>query len=142
MLYALALVPMGLLADRLDRPRLLASGLVMWSLLTVAAAHTSTFGELLATRIGFAIAQATQNPICFSLIPELFPNKRTTAMAFYNAAIYAGRAVSFGVAVLAERFGVISQDPDQLVVMVGCCSTHAAMPTASHEGLSGAPGQA
>lgn len=62
--------------------------------------------------------QATQNPICFSLIPELFPSTRTTAMAFYNAAIYAGRALSFGVAVLAERFGVISQDPDQLVVMV------------------------
>ncbi len=57
MLYALALVPMGLLADRLDRPRLLAFGLVMWSVLTVAAAHTNSFGELLATRIGFAIAQ-------------------------------------------------------------------------------------
>src|SRR5947209_3480478 len=30
------------------------------------------FGQLLATRSGFAAAQATQNPICFSLIPELF----------------------------------------------------------------------
>ncbi len=40
--------------------------------------------QLLATRVGFAAAQATQNPICFSLIPELFPKNRTTAMAVYN----------------------------------------------------------
>ncbi len=34
-LYAIALVPVGLLADRVPRPRLLAAGLTLWSLLTV-----------------------------------------------------------------------------------------------------------
>ena len=37
MLYALALVPVGFLADRADRPRLLSGGLAAWSLLTMAA---------------------------------------------------------------------------------------------------------
>jgi hypothetical protein len=50
--------------------------------------------------------QATQNPICFSLIPELFPNGRTTAMAFYNTAIYAGRALSFAAVIIAAQLGV------------------------------------
>lgn len=38
-LYALALIPVGLLADRVDRPRLLAGGIVLWSLLTMAASR-------------------------------------------------------------------------------------------------------
>lgn len=33
--------------------------------------------------------------MCFSLIPELFPKNRSIAMAFYNSAIYLGRALSF-----------------------------------------------
>jgi len=36
-LYALALVPVGFLADKADRPRLLAGGLVVWSVLTMVA---------------------------------------------------------------------------------------------------------
>ena len=37
MLYAIALIPAGFLADKADRPRLLAAGLALWSLLTMAA---------------------------------------------------------------------------------------------------------
>jgi MFS family permease len=44
-LYALALVPVGLLADRVDRPRLLAGGIALWSLLTVAASQAQGFGQ-------------------------------------------------------------------------------------------------
>ena len=177
-LYAVALVPAGFLADRTDRPRMLAGGLGVWSLLTMAASKVSTarelllflemqsacpqaalcsvlikaqgglvcaaagrhhseacqaadaslgirlrglawtcwseggslqvtsFRELLALRIGFAAAQSTQNPICFSLIPELFPKQRTFAMAAYNSAIYMGRALSFAAVVIAGQLGV------------------------------------
>ena len=105
-LYALTLVPVGLLADRFDRPRLLSGGIALWSLLTLAAANAQGFGGLLATRVGFAAAQATQNPICFNLIPELFPNHRTAAMAIYNSSVYAGRALSFAALLLAGQLGV------------------------------------
>ena len=40
-LYALALVPVGFLADKADRPRLLAGGLVVWSVLTMVASKAS-----------------------------------------------------------------------------------------------------
>lgn len=105
-LYAVALVPMGLLADRVDRPRMLSAGIFGWSMLTLAASKSNSFGELLAARIGFAVAQATQNPICFSLIPEMFPKGRTAAMAVYNSAIYVGRAFSFAALVIAGKLGV------------------------------------
>jgi hypothetical protein len=90
-LYALALVPVGLLADRVSRPKLLAVGLVLWSVLSMAASKAGSFSDLLLSRVGFAAAQATQNPVSFSLIPDLFPANKSTALAAYNCAIYLGR---------------------------------------------------
>ena len=45
-LYALALVPVGFLADRADRPRLLSGGLAAWSLLTMAASKARHRGPI------------------------------------------------------------------------------------------------
>lgn len=80
------------------------------------------FGELLATRIIFACAQATQNPICFSLIPELFRKDRTTAMAAYNSAIYMGRALSFAAVIVAGKLGMAKSTGDIGVTMVSHCA--------------------
>lgn len=66
-LYALVLLPVGVLCDRLPRPKLLAAGVAAWSTLTLVASHAHNFGELLAARVGFAAAQAVQNPISFAL---------------------------------------------------------------------------
>ncbi|PSC74268.1 DNA replication complex GINS PSF1 [Micractinium conductrix] len=104
-LYGLALAPMGLLADGADRPRLLGAGMALWSLLTMAASQANGFGALIATRAFFALAQGTQHPVCYALIPELFPNHRTAAMAAYNSAIYVGRALSFAVVAMAVHQG-------------------------------------
>ena len=82
--------------------------------------QVNSFGELLTLRIGFAVAQATQNPVCFSLIPELFPRERSTAMAAYNAAIYMGRALSFAAVILADQLGIPTGDIG--VTMVRQCS--------------------
>ncbi|CAL5225376.1 g8181 [Coccomyxa viridis] len=117
-LYAVALVPAGFLADRTDRPRMLAGGLGVWSLLTMAASKVTSFRELLVLRIGFAAAQSTQNPICFSLIPELFPKQRTFAMAAYNSAIYMGRALSFAAVVIAGQLGVTHSTSEDVGVQL------------------------
>eukprot|EP00884_Botryococcus_braunii_P015632 jgi/Botrbrau1/2752/Bobra.0164s0031.2 len=114
LLYAVCLTPIGYLADRVDRPRLLAAGLVLWSGLTILASKAESFYELLIERMVFAGAQATQNPICFSLIPELFPRERNTAMALYNSAIYIGRALSFGAVVIASKLGVANAVTDTI----------------------------
>lgn len=106
LLYAAALIPMGLLADRVNRPKLLAAGVLLWSGLNSLASRASCFSDLMLLRIGFASAQATQNPICMSMIPELFPKNRSTAMAIYNCAIYMGRALSFGFLMILANLGV------------------------------------
>lgn len=75
-----------------------------------AGGQVNGFAALLVLRVGFAVAQAAQNPVCFSLIPELFPQHRTTAMAAYNSAIYMGRALSFGAVILARSLGIPTGD--------------------------------
>ena len=99
-------------------------------------AQVNSFGELLALRIGFAAAQATQNPVCFSLIPELFPRERSTAMAAYNAAIYMGRALSFAAVILADQLGIPTGDIGVTMVRLqithsyGLCRVTLHLPTA------------
>ena len=83
------------------------------------ALQVNSFQQLLATRVGFAAAQATQNPVCFSLIPELFPKSKTTAMAFYNSAIYMGRALSFAAVIVAGQLGI--KHSELGVTMVSPC---------------------
>lgn len=116
--YALALVPVGLVADRIARPQLLAAGLTLWSTLTIAASSAQNYGELLAARVGFAAAQATQNPVSFSLIPDLFPNRKATAMSIYNTAIYLGRALAFSSPLLANQSGLFSTSSSDLASAV------------------------
>lgn len=106
LLYAAALIPMGILADRVDRPKLLAGGVILWSGLSSMVANANSFGDLILLRVGFAAAQATQNPICMSMLPELFPKNKSTAMAIYNCAIYMGRALSFAFVMLLAGLGV------------------------------------
>ena len=210
-LYAFALIPVGFLADKANRPRMLAGGAALWSLLSMGASkvtpcaslhvpkllaiavlgprmHSGTpdlqavsdcqrlakyqavhgqtgstlltaccqdtfplssqrwrrtrkqptrharlnpllksrpalqvadFQGLLAIRAGLAAAQATQNPICFSLIPEMFPRRRNLAMSAYNSAIYAGRALSYAAVLIAARLSESTRAGDSGVMMVG-----------------------
>lgn len=91
------------MADKVDRPKLLAVGLGLWSLLSIVSSGAGSFAELLFARTGFAVAQAAQNPVSFSLIPDLFPANKSTALAGYNCAIYLGRALSFASVLAAHR---------------------------------------
>jgi MFS family permease len=77
--------------------------LALWSSLSIISSGAKSFGELLIVRTGFAIAQAAQNPVSFSLIPDLFPANKSTALAGYNCAIYLGRALSFASVLAANR---------------------------------------
>jgi len=62
-LYAVALIPAGLLADKTNRINFLAVAVVLWSGLTMATSKCHGFEDLLLLRVGFAVAQAAQNPV-------------------------------------------------------------------------------
>ena len=54
---------------------------MLWASPRCFSVQVTDFQGLLTMRVGLAAAQAAQNPVCFSLIPELFPRRRNLAMS-------------------------------------------------------------
>ena len=59
-LYALALIPAGLLADNMNRTRLLGICALVWSTFTATSSQAANFADLMVSRVGLATAQSTQ----------------------------------------------------------------------------------
>jgi MFS family permease len=94
--YALAVLPMGWLIDRVDRRALLSITVAVWSLLTAACAISSSFITLVAARMGVGAAEAPVMPASLSLIADLIPKKqRNTAVSIYISGAAAGQILIF-----------------------------------------------
>ena len=101
--YSLLLPFVGVLADTVNRKNLLACGAATWTAASFMTAHSENFGSLVLSRGLFAIGNSPQNPVAFSMIPELFPRNKNIALSVYNLAIHAGRAVSFASGAFVGR---------------------------------------
>jgi len=98
LVYAVAGLPLGRLADRWSRKRLLTIGVSVWAALTGLGGFASSYGVLLATRLGVGIGEATCAPAATSWIGELVPaGRRARAMAFFMMAVPLGGFLSFAV---------------------------------------------
>ena len=122
-LYALVGVPLGSIADRWSRKKLLAGGIVIWSLLTGLAALATTYGMLLGSRLGFAVGEAAVAPTATSWIGDLFPaSKRAAPLALFMIGVPLGGAFAFFFSgPVAQAFGwraamVVAAAPAVLLV--------------------------
>ncbi|MGB9459001.1 MAG: MFS transporter [Bryobacteraceae bacterium] len=98
LLYAVAGLPLGRLADIWSRKRLLAIGVSVWAALTALGGLASSYGMLLATRLGVGIGEATCAPAATSWIGDLVPaGRRARAMAIFMMAVPIGGFLSFAV---------------------------------------------
>jgi predicted MFS family arabinose efflux permease len=70
---ALATVPMGVLADRVTRVRLLWISMIVWSLAEAVSGISQSFEMLLLIRIALGVATAAALPVVASLVGDLFP---------------------------------------------------------------------
>jgi MFS family permease len=107
LLYAAAGIPLGRLADRASRPRMLAAGVFAWSLLTAASGAAWSYVSLLVCRLGVGIGEASCAPAASSLIGDLFPaERRARAMSIFMLGLPLGLASSFAVGgAVAHTFG-------------------------------------
>jgi len=93
--YALFGIPLGKLADRWFRVKLLALGLALWSLMTALSGLSRNFGQIGAARIGVGVGEATLSPCTYSLVSDYFPpHRRATALGVYSAGLYLGTGIS------------------------------------------------
>ena len=82
LLYSVLAIPMGRLADRMDRMRLIALVLLVWSGFTALCGITQNFIQLALARMGVGVGEAGSQPASTALVHELFPPaRRTTAMS-------------------------------------------------------------
>jgi MFS family permease len=107
--YAVVGIAMGRIADAVPRKKLMASGMVVWSMMTAAGAGANSFGSLGVTRIGVGVGEASANPCAHSLMCDYFPRgARSMALGCYNAGLFVGSAIAMlaGGAILQNWNGV------------------------------------
>jgi MFS family permease len=107
LVYAVAGVPLGRLADRGSRKRLLAMGVAGWAALTAAGGLAASYLLLLISRVGVGIGEAVCSPAATSWIADLFPAKRRArAMAGFMMAVPVGVMLSFALSgAIAQAYG-------------------------------------
>lgn len=96
LLYAVVGVPLGWLADRTSRTKLLSAGVAVWSILTAASGLAQSFRQLFIIRLGVGVGEATCAPAATALIGDLFPARvRGKVMAIFMLGLPLGIALSF-----------------------------------------------
>jgi MFS family permease len=93
---AVAVIPAGLLADRVRRVPMLAASIVLWSVATLLGAFAHSYSGLLLTRIGLGAVAATAGPAIASLTGDYFPSReRGRVYGYILSGEIAGVAIGF-----------------------------------------------
>src|SRR5262245_33946164 len=94
--YALACGPFGWLGDTGKRLRLIAGGVFIWSIATVASGLAPTYGWLLLARAVIGIGEASYAVVTPSLLSDCYPAERRARMlGIFYAAIPVGTALGY-----------------------------------------------
>lgn len=101
--FGLLSIPMGLLADRLQRVRLLVAAAILWCLGLVLTALSHGLAMLMAGKFILGVANAMTQPAGMSLLTDYFaPKHRGMAMASYGV----GQVVGGAAAIMIGGFGL------------------------------------
>ena len=94
--YGLVGLPLGLLADRVSRKKLLAIGITVWAAFTACSRWVHSYSFLMVTRLGVGVGEATAAPTATSWIGDLFPaERRSKPLALFMLGVPVGGALSF-----------------------------------------------
>jgi MFS family permease len=93
--YAVMGLPFGWLADRVNRIRLIAAGMILWSLMTALGGFASNFETLLLTRMGVGVGEAALVPAAVSLLADAFPrDRRALPLAVFTSGVSVGAGLA------------------------------------------------
>lgn len=102
--YCVLAIPVGWLADRTNRVRVLSFACALWSAATVACGFASTYPQLVAARMSVGIGEAGGVPPSYAIVSDYFPpGTRGTALSIFNLGPPIGQAlgVAFGASIAA-----------------------------------------
>jgi MFS family permease len=100
-------IPLGLIADRVDRRKLIALSISIWSVMTAACGLANNFMQLLLARIGVGIGEVGKTPASQSMIGDMFPfSQRVLATSVFTLGAAAGSMLGSTVGgMIADAFG-------------------------------------
>jgi predicted MFS family arabinose efflux permease len=102
--YCLVAIPVGWLADRTNRVRVLSLACALWSAATAACGLAANYPQLVAARMAVGIGEAGGVPPSYAIISDIFPSgRRGTALSLFNLGPPIGQAlgVAFGASIAA-----------------------------------------
>ena len=91
----------GSLADRVHRPRLIASGVFLWSLLTAASGAARGFASLAIARMFIGIGESVLTPSSMSMLSDRF---KAHQLGFAAGFYYMGVPIGVGVSLLVAGY--------------------------------------
>jgi predicted MFS family arabinose efflux permease len=102
--YCVLAIPVGWLADRTSRVRVLSFACALWSAATMACGMAATYPQLVIARIAVGVGEAGGVPPSYAIIADYFPPRlRGSALAIYNFGppLGFGLGVAFGASIAA-----------------------------------------
>lgn len=94
--YAVAALPIATMADRKSRKHIIAIGIFLWSLMTIACGLTRNYWQILIARIGVGVGEATLSPSTTSLIGDYFPRRDIPlALSIFQTGPIIGTGLAF-----------------------------------------------
>lgn len=102
--YCLISIPVGWLADRTNRVRLLSCACALWSAATMACGLSTNYPQLVISRMTVGVGEAGGVPPSYAIITDYFPpGRRGTALGLFNLGPPIGQTlgVAFGAAIAA-----------------------------------------
>ena len=95
LIYVLAGLPLGWLVDRKRRTRIVAFGIIVWSLATAFCGLARNFWQLFLARMTVGAGEAVLSPSAMSMISDSFPpERRGKPIAVYVGALSVGAAIA------------------------------------------------
>jgi MFS family permease len=92
--HSVASIPLGYLADRLVRKRLISMGVAVWSVATALAGLATNFVQMFFARAAVGFGEATYAPAASALISERFrPEARARVLGVFQLGMVLGGAV-------------------------------------------------
>lgn len=90
---------LGTLADRYSRTKVMAAGVLVWSVCTAASGFVQNFEQMVLARFFVATGEAALVPAAVSLLTEIFTaQRRSTAVGIFFIGIPLGIGLSFVIA--------------------------------------------
>lgn len=94
--YAFMGMPIAYLADRFSRPKIIAVGVVFWSIASAACGLSKNFLHMFLARIGVGVGEAALSPSAYSMFSDMFPREKLgRAVGIYSIGSFIGGGLAF-----------------------------------------------